>query len=230
MPRHFSVRILGNRSGCEPSKLSKRANWGLCHMALIASAIAVVPLLPSAVGAPDVSASNPEQVFPSNLRIHLPIGLALSAPINATGAPLIQTSTAVPPPSATLLPTITPTITPTSTMSGTATATPTLDATAVPTATEAIHVLLPEETFEDFPFDPIAIVAAAVDGDSIDMRVRYGGGCETHDIRLLAGREIMESYPPQADIRLSHDAHGDMCRALIYEDLRYDLTPLKSYY
>lgn len=192
--------------------------------------------------APTARAWRSAQVFPTSPRIYFPLGLALAVPVHATGAPPAPTPTADPThtvdptrtagpyPSATASATASATVTATVTATISATASPTLDATPAPTATEAIHVLLPEESFEDFPFDPLTILTAVVDGDSIDLRVRYGGGCVEHDFRLLAGRAIMESEPPQADIRLSHDAHGDLCRALITRDLRFDLVPLKTYF
>ncbi len=205
---------------------SSRSHVPTPRQAVFASllfALVVWPAQRSTTVPRPASASAPAQVFPTSPRIHLPLALSRSAPIHSTGAPPPPTSTSSPTPAATETPTATA-------VPADPTAAPTLDATPAPTATLAIHVLLPDEDFDDFPFDPVTIVAASIDGDSVDLSVRYGGGCMEHDFRLLAGRAIMESFPPQADVRLSHNANGDLCRALLLEELRFDLVPLKEYY
>jgi hypothetical protein len=37
----------------------------------------------------------------------------------------------------------------------------------------------------------------------------------------------MESFPLQVDLLLSHDGHGDLCRALITREVAFDLAPLE---
>ena len=216
LTRH-SIRSLTGRHGA-----IRRDVVSIVIVAMAATAIFVVAR-PSS-GIRHAIASHPAQVFPADPRIHLPLGLSNSAPIHSTGAP--------PPPSSTPAPTSTATPTASATFPPTVgpTATATLAATPALTVTPTIHVLLPDETFEDFPFDPLTILAAGIEGDTIELSVRYGGGCEDHDFTLLAGRAFMESFPLQADVRLSHNANGDLCRALIFKDLQFDLEPLKKHF
>lgn len=75
--------------------------------------------------------------------------------------------------------------------------------------------------------DAAAIQAVALEGDRLTLTIRHGGGCFQHDQWLVASSWFMESYPPQVDVLLSHDAHGDLCRALITRDVAFDLGPLK---
>lgn len=78
--------------------------------------------------------------------------------------------------------------------------------------------------------DPIAIDSARVDGDTLAVSVSHGGGCSDHTYRLVVGTEWMESSPVQVGARISHDAHGDNCRALLRYNLRISLSPLADAY
>jgi len=80
------------------------------------------------------------------------------------------------------------------------------------------------------PDDPATIVSAAVEGDSLALEVRYGGGCEEHGFALYASDAFMESEPVQVGVTLAHDAKGDPCRALLTRDLKFDLAPLREAY
>lgn len=78
--------------------------------------------------------------------------------------------------------------------------------------------------------DPYELVSARVDGDTLHVSVRYGGGCADHDFALLVVPLFMESYPVQMAGSLAHDAKGDPCRALVSSELRFDLSPIKELY
>jgi len=79
----------------------------------------------------------------------------------------------------------------------------------------------------DWVVDPLTIQDVQIAGDRLTLSVRHGGGCRTHDNYLVAAKTFMESNPVQSDVLLTHDAHGDLCRALIHRDLAFDLGPLK---
>ena len=79
----------------------------------------------------------------------------------------------------------------------------------------------------DFFADQVFIREAEIEGDVLSLRVQFGGGCRTHDFYLVASSLFMESEPPQVNVLLSHDGHGDLCRAFLTEDLAFDLGPLK---
>lgn len=78
--------------------------------------------------------------------------------------------------------------------------------------------------------DAAQIVGATIDGDRLHLELRFGGGCAEHDFALIHDGEFRESYPVQTTLTLAHDAHGDMCRALLGRDLVFDLTPVKAAY
>lgn len=82
-----------------------------------------------------------------------------------------------------------------------------------------------------WPADPFTIDAARIDAtDTLRLEIEHGGGCATHRFRLLIGQAFMESEPVQVRARLSHDAAGDVCRALVRPIRRIDLSPLREAY
>lgn len=78
------------------------------------------------------------------------------------------------------------------------------------------------------PSDPFSVLTVAVDGDSLRATVQYGGGCREHGFALEPMGVATKSLPRQWSLRLLHDAHEDLCRALISEDLAWDLTPYRD--
>ncbi|TVP44656.1 MAG: hypothetical protein EA350_11065 [Gemmatimonadales bacterium] len=91
-------------------------------------------------------------------------------------------------------------------------------------------LLVPEDDPRPWPMDPWTFRSHALDGDTLTLSIRYGGGCRVHRFALLVDPSFRESHPVQAAARLAHDADGDMCRALISEDLQFDLGPLRRHY
>jgi hypothetical protein len=93
------------------------------------------------------------------------------------------------------------------------------------------HVVITDNTGSPpWPADPVTIVSGNVKGDSLELVVSYGGGCRAQSFLLLSDAAWMESYPVQVGVRLSRDAQGDNCKALLSRMLRFDLTPLKVAY
>jgi hypothetical protein len=79
-------------------------------------------------------------------------------------------------------------------------------------------------------FDAATIEEARLEGGRLHLRVSYGGGCAPHHFGLHFEPVFLESMPVQAMLRLSHDAHGDLCRALLGRELVFDLAPLAEAY
>lgn len=79
-------------------------------------------------------------------------------------------------------------------------------------------------------YDPAAVVKFDITRNVLELTTRYGGGCEVHDFELYWDGLFMESYPVQVNLQLSHNSHNDMCRALITDNLYFDLTLLKTAY
>jgi len=88
----------------------------------------------------------------------------------------------------------------------------------------------PEDDPRPWPMDPWTFRSHAIHGDTLTLSIQYGGGCRVHRFALLVNPAFRESHPVQVSARLAHDADGDMCRALISEDLRFDLGPLRRHY
>lgn len=80
------------------------------------------------------------------------------------------------------------------------------------------------------PSDPLTIESLAVTGDTLVAKVSHGGGCSDHVFRLVISPAFMESFPVQTRARISHNANGDMCDALLRRDLRMNLRPLADVY
>ncbi len=88
----------------------------------------------------------------------------------------------------------------------------------------------PRDVRQTGPRDPLQIVSARVDGDTLRLTVQYGGGCAQHALRLIGTHVFMESNPVQTGILLGHDAQGDRCRALVRPDVAFSLAPLADAY
>ncbi len=76
----------------------------------------------------------------------------------------------------------------------------------------------------NLPSDPFDADSVIIDGDCLQVKVAYGGGCEKHDFFL----SIEPTMGPYNTLTLSHNAHGDLCEAFIHKTLSFDLTPLQS--
>ena len=74
--------------------------------------------------------------------------------------------------------------------------------------------------------------APTIDNDTLTLTMSYGGGCETHDVTLVAYPSdiLPETYPVHLDVALAHDANGDACEAYLTDTYVFDLTPIKARY
>ena len=75
---------------------------------------------------------------------------------------------------------------------------------------------------------PFTIVAVRVEQDSLFTELRYGGGFQTHEFALVSAGAATKSLPRQQPLRITHDAQGDMGRALITTREAFDLTPFRD--
>ncbi len=81
-----------------------------------------------------------------------------------------------------------------------------------------------------WPQDPFQIQDAGVSGHSLQVRLAYGGGCRSHDVRVVAWGGWMESSPVQVRLFIAHEDFDDPCDAWITRDFAFDLVPLKLAY
>jgi hypothetical protein len=77
--------------------------------------------------------------------------------------------------------------------------------------------------------DALTIGDVTIEGDELVVGVSYGGGCESHDVVLCwPDQTFAESNPVQAMLELFHDDHDDPCDAVIEEERRFSLVPLRQ--
>jgi hypothetical protein len=79
--------------------------------------------------------------------------------------------------------------------------------------------------------DPFELSGLAIIGDTLNMLVRYGGGCKRHYFWLYMSPSVfMESEPVQANLYLKHFANNDMCEAYVADSLKFNLAPIRDLY
>lgn len=91
-------------------------------------------------------------------------------------------------------------------------------------------VLSQEDGLKGFRKDALHIHGARVEGGVLEVDAGWSGGCGRHDVDAVAWTGWMESHPVQVGLALTHDAHGDSCKALVRRTLRFDLEPLRRAY
>ncbi len=78
--------------------------------------------------------------------------------------------------------------------------------------------------------DNYSVDTAKIEDDLLTISVAYGGGCKTHYFYAYVHSAIMESNPPQMNLYLHHFGNDDFCKALVHQNLKFDLIPLAEYY
>lgn len=78
----------------------------------------------------------------------------------------------------------------------------------------------------EFPQEstPITIEKAEIVGNELLLEVSYGGGCQEHEFKLIGSEMISKSLPPIRTIKLIHNGNNDLCKALIMQTLKYDIS------
>ncbi len=75
--------------------------------------------------------------------------------------------------------------------------------------------------------DPYEVLEVVVIQDTLELAIRYGGGCEEHHFKLVSKGAYAESDPPQLSLYLFHDGNKDKCRSMLFKTLRYDLRKIR---
>jgi hypothetical protein len=99
-----------------------------------------------------------------------------------------------------------------------------------PTGLDGYAPVIPAAGSLTARMDAAEILSARIEGDRLRLEVAHAAGCSDHDFALLHDGGFLESHPVQTHIRLAHDAHGEMCRALAMPVLYFDLSPLEELY
>jgi hypothetical protein len=100
---------------------------------------------------------------------------------------------------------------------------------AIDTVQNNIQVALYDEwPGAGFPDDASKIISVTLENNTLTIKVVYQGGCREHGFTLYAEAAFLLSQPPQGELYLSHDAHGDPCAKRMEKTLAFDLTPLNK--
>jgi len=91
----------------------------------------------------------------------------------------------------------------------------------------ASYVNLYFSNYDSLPRDPIYLHEAFVDGNCLQIKLSYSGGCKEHTIDLARMHPWTASSSNVPTFEIRHNANGDMCEAYFTKELRFDLTPLK---
>jgi hypothetical protein len=114
-----------------------------------------------------------------------------------------------------------------------------------PTAPDTVVSATPGDTTPDAPQTGAVFVAgsgakvgdddyvlnsAAIAGDTLEVSLSYGGGCETHVVALVVAASFAESFPVQLAANLAHEANGDPCQAWLTVTYVFDLALVRTRY
>lgn len=91
----------------------------------------------------------------------------------------------------------------------------------------APYVNLYFSNYDSLARDPIYLHEAFVDGDCLQIKLSYSGGCKEHTIDLARMHPWTASSSSVPTFEIRHNANGDICEAYFTKELRFDLTPLK---
>ncbi len=83
---------------------------------------------------------------------------------------------------------------------------------------------------EQYPHDALEVNDIRISGSVLLATVSYGGGCQRHDIGLVATGPWLESEPVQVAVTFTHDANDDPCDAYLTEVREFELAPLIGAY
>jgi len=90
----------------------------------------------------------------------------------------------------------------------------------------APYVDLYFNNYDSLARDPVFIHDAFVDGNCLQIKLSYSGGCQEHTIDLARMHPWTASSTTIPTFEIRHNANGDLCEALFTKELRFDLTPL----
>ena len=82
------------------------------------------------------------------------------------------------------------------------------------------------ENYDSLASDPIIIHEAFVDGECLNIKLSYSGGCKEHQIDLARIHPLEASSSTVPTFEIRHNANNDLCEAYFTQELRFNLTPL----
>jgi len=91
----------------------------------------------------------------------------------------------------------------------------------------APYVDLYFENYDSLARDPIYLHEAFVDGNCLQIKLSYSGGCQEHTIDLARMHPWTASSSTIPTFEIRHNANDDLCEAYFTQEFRFDLTELK---
>lgn len=92
----------------------------------------------------------------------------------------------------------------------------------------APYVDLYFSNYDSLARDPVYIHKAFVDGDCLQIKLSYSGGCREHTIDLARMHPWTASSSTVPTFEIRHNANGDMCEAFFTREFRFDISDLKK--
>lgn len=80
--------------------------------------------------------------------------------------------------------------------------------------------------YDSLARDPVFIHEAFMDGNCLQVKLSYSGGCKEHTIDLAWMHPWVAGSSSVPTFEIRHNANGDMCEAFFTKEYRYDMTPL----
>ena len=82
--------------------------------------------------------------------------------------------------------------------------------------------------YDSLARDPVYIQEAFVDGNCLQIKLSYSGGCQIHTIDLARMHPWTASSSTIPTFEIRHDSNDDLCEAMFTQEFRFDLTTLKE--
>ena len=86
--------------------------------------------------------------------------------------------------------------------------------------------IINDSRFQNAPRDDFDFVSAEINGDCLEISVRYGGGCGGATFELIGNNIIKEPIPVRRYAVISFE-DKDNCEALVMPTISFDLTPFQ---
>ena len=75
---------------------------------------------------------------------------------------------------------------------------------------------------------PFTFIDIVIEGDTLIANVQYSGGCGIHEFEIEKVGFLMKSLPPKQPIKITHRSDDDPCRALIREELKFNVSDFRG--
>jgi len=92
------------------------------------------------------------------------------------------------------------------------------------------NVIINADEYKNAPDDELEIVNIRLEGDCLSIRFE-SSGCDGNSwgIKLIDSEAIMESYPPQRNLRLSLK-NDEPCDAIVIKEMAFNVSNLRLEY